>query len=305
MLDAAAATEHALKLIRSAGALRSPGLAEKLGMSQAELEQMLDLPEVRSHFVTCGVTLGDGSQAVEYRCSASGGKYNVLAAMAARGAATAPRNQSTAGQAGDSTRVDTGAHHEAERDSSNESPATAPARPADPQKENGKMKAHEQIAAAFAKHGAMGAAELSKHVKVNSLGYHLAAGASATPPRFARLSGRTSGTIWGLPGQEVPPSPHAGVEKGDQPNRTQRGRRLKKTSRIPSRTVEAKKPRSAFRPALASDGAILFMGAKGGDFEIARKEVRAVLDLVRRLTPAELGATATFLERLDKAEVGA
>jgi hypothetical protein len=84
-----------------------------------------------------------------------------------------------------------------------------------------------------------------------------------------------------------------------------RKRRVKKTSRIPVRAKKVTARNLAFRPALAADGAILFMGAAKGDFEISGAEGRTVLDLVRRLTAAELGATATFLERLDRAEVGA
>lgn len=63
--------------------------------------------------------------------------------------------------------------------------------------------------------------------------------------------------------------------------------------------------RAAFRPALAADGAILFMGAAKGDFEIPRSEARSLVNLVRRLSGPELAVAVGFIERLDAAEVGA
>jgi hypothetical protein len=60
-----------------------------------------------------------------------------------------------------------------------------------------------------------------------------------------------------------------------------------------------------FRTALGSDGAILFLGAHRGDFEIAREQARSLVDLVRRLTGDELTSAVDFIERLDGAEVAA
>jgi hypothetical protein len=60
-----------------------------------------------------------------------------------------------------------------------------------------------------------------------------------------------------------------------------------------------------FRTALGSDGAILFLGAKKGDFEIPRTEARSLVHLLRRLNEDELAAAADFIDRLDAAEVAA
>lgn len=60
-----------------------------------------------------------------------------------------------------------------------------------------------------------------------------------------------------------------------------------------------------FRPALASDGAILLLGAKAGDFEITRDEARTVVSLARRLSSGELAVLTSFISRLDNAEVAA
>ncbi len=46
----------------------------------------------------------------------------------------------------------------------------------------------------------------------------------------------------------------------------------------------------AFRTAIASDGAMLFLGAAAGPFELTRLESRAVIEFVRTLDRGEVGA---------------
>jgi len=66
-----------------------------------------------------------------------------------------------------------------------------------------------------------------------------------------------------------------------------------------------KSPSKAFRPALASDGAILCIGAEYGELELDKAQTRVLLDVARKLTPKELASVVTFLELLDAGEVAA
>jgi hypothetical protein len=58
-----------------------------------------------------------------------------------------------------------------------------------------------------------------------------------------------------------------------------------------------------FRPALTADGALLFLGAKGGELEIPLEQTRGLVRLVRGLTGPELAIAVGFIERLDGGKV--
>ena len=47
---------------------------------------------------------------------------------------------------------------------------------------------------------------------------------------------------------------------------------------------------SGFRAAIASDGAMIFLGATAGRFELTRAESRALIDFVRTLDRGEAAA---------------
>lgn len=82
---------------------------------------------------------------------------------------------------------------------------------------------------------------------------------------------------------------------------------MKKAAKKAWRTRRAnglRKP-SAFRPALAADGAILCIGAECGELELDKAQTRVLLDVARKLKPAELAAVVSFLEVLDAGEVAA
>lgn len=183
------------------------------------------------------------------------------------------------------------------------------------------------IAIAFEKHGPMKIKQLRAHVDLDNLGYLLARGCVARPQLFARLAGKTSGTVWGLPTQEAPEPDalergadlgrrdkaprhlHARKAKksaggGSAAMRRKHGRkgRVKRTSQIP---VNGAAKRRLFQVALCNDGALIFLNAKAGDLDLTRDECRGLVKAARHLEATELGDVFDFVRRLDGAEVAA
>jgi hypothetical protein len=161
----------------------------------------------------------------------------------------------------------------------------------------------------FKKHGPMTSGQLREHIKDSEVSKVLKGSGS----RFARLGGKTRGTIWGLPDQEAP---KAEVPTGDdapswrrrkKPKAAKRaggGRRMRKPSRKGSAAARkahktrranlraaAARARSedviagAFRPSIAHDGAVLLNGAaKPG--ELSGTEAKTLFGFLERINGA-------------------
>lgn len=134
---------------------------------------------------------------------------------------------------------------------------------------------------------------------------------------FKVLGGGKRSRIYGLPDQTsadrkveagAPPSKKPAAAKAPRSSHRKRRAHPKKRagggSVAPRRKRAVKAPKKAFRPALASDGAILLLGASRGEFEIPRDQARSLVDLQRRLTAPEIADLVNFVTRLDNAEVG-
>ena len=304
------ALDAAIEIIRKRGATRTPQLAEELRIGETAVDAMLEPARTDGRLVSCSVEVG-GRKLTEYRVSAAVLKAEVnpwvpLKPRPTHVAAARPRG-------------------ETEPTSSSSRPGEPEAaQAATPQQPKGKaaMTVRDRIEAALKAHGPMDVKELRKHVNAEAL----AAVCSSICKRgiIRKLGGGAKSSIYGLPSQSLADRKgddmlERGAELGGKSaakkavkgKAAKRGKRLKRTSRIPVKPTPSPahwgvpKSRGAFRPALAADGAILFIGAKNGDFEVRPVDVRAILNLSRRLTPVELDATITFIERLDAAKVAA
>lgn len=306
MIDA---IEAALALIRKAGSLRTPALAEQLGLGEAAVDAMLEPARADGRVITCNVTAG-GREVIEYRCSVSGQSVNLRDATWRARQAHVAAAQSSRG--------------ETEPSSSSRLSSPEAARTAAPTTPKGErtMTVRDRIEAALTAHGPMTAQELRKHVDVEGL----SGICSGLWKRgiIRKLGGGARSSIYGLPSQKleerkVGDALERGAELGRKkrkgrakkaaPARAKhaRKRRLKRTSRIPAPATPspAARKKGGFRPAIAGDGALLFMGAARGDFELERAQARGFVEILRRLTPAELDLTADFLKTLDGAELAA
>ncbi len=293
--------EAALAFIRRRGSARTPEIAAELGIGEVAADDLLEPAHADGRLVTCTVSAG-GRQVIEYRCSTAGQNVNLrdatwrarqanAAAAFSRGATVPPPPR--------------GPSHEAQ--------AAAPITP-----KGDSMSVREKVEAALLAHGPMDVRSLAKHVKdTNHLSTIVAQ--LARDGVLKKLGGGTRSTIYGTPSQKLDERKSGdALERGAELGRNsaapkakrkagKRGKRLARTSRIPAPATPspAAKRKGGFRPAIAADGAIIFLGAKRGDFEVQPVDVRAVLNLSRRLTPTELTETLAFIERLDKAEVAA
>lgn len=283
-----AAIDVAIAAIGKRGTMRTPELAELLGIGEAAIDAMLASARTDGRLTTCTVETG-GRTIMEYRCSASGGKYDPLTARAL----LRPKPPQPARTELQADGVDIDAIHR-----------KPPLEQEEPQ-----VHLVERAQAFFKKHGPMTA----RQVRELDGGIADRLKQLADQAVLGRLGGKTSGVIYGLPDQKAsdakpretsPDKPPRSIHK----RKGKRKQRIKVAKRRAARNAlkSPVKPASrGFRPALAADGAILFLGAERGDFEIDRANARIVVDLVRRLTARELGATVQFVERLDAAEVGA
>jgi hypothetical protein len=292
--------------------MRTPALATELGIGEAAVDALLEPARASGALTTCDVETG-GRRIIEYRCSASGGKYDLLAARATAAGKKPPQHiEPTAAQV--PAKATSGC--DAEADSRKVEPATsARAAPAPAVANQGDQEVTtlvDKILAALKKHGPMTTRELRAHVDHPNMPTYC--GQLADRGTLGRLGGGKRSTIYGLPDQKAPEKAEAAeVDKAPRAIHRKKKQAKKRAGggavamrRKPS-LKGAKKARSngQFRPALASDGAILFIGAHRGEFEIPRAEARVVVSLVRRLTGDELVKAVDFIERLDGAEVGA
>jgi hypothetical protein len=99
----------------------------------------------------------------------------------------------------------------------------------------------------------------------------------ARKKQLVRLGGGEKRTIYGLPGQKAPANhykPVRGAKRGGRPSMR------KKRAVRPAPAVERES--GAFRPAIASDGALLLMGAATPG-ELSPSETRILAEFLRRV----------------------
>lgn len=159
------------------------------------------------------------------------------------------------------------------------------------------MSVKERILKIYAKHGPMNVTQLRKHVDVAWVA--VACAKAARDGALVRLGGGPKSSIYGLPGQTLPKGEAGAVPAKDKKPSAKAPKVQRKTAR------KAPKPESAahrldlanpslrtacadaqagdFRAAIASDGAMLFLGASCGAFELSRAETRALVAFVREL----------------------
>ena len=286
--------DRALALIKKRGTMRSNQLAGGLGSDEAAVDVALAPHCASGELVRCSVTLIGKGAVNEYRISAAGPRKAddsdqkkpptppeaVLAAAAAAPEAAQPR--------------------------------TTPHQPSD---EGETMSVHERILAAYKKHGPMTTRQLRKYVDVSWVS--VACGQAATQGALVRLGGGARSTIYGLPGQKLPTGREpaapakpkkarkAAAKKRSAPVRKVQRKTAKKVQKtvLPPRQPAGRHLRTehadlrpqradagAFRTAIASDGAMIFLGAAAGAFELNRVESRALIEFVRTLDGGTLGA---------------
>jgi hypothetical protein len=185
------------------------------------------------------------------------------------------------------------------------SPAAAPEH-AEDQREIATVGIADKIKAAFEQHGPMTSRELA-----SSASSAARAAASSTACRrrrspIARSPPRRAPESAAAPKKAKKRAVSSPRKAGSKAAKKAWKTRRANKKRQPKTSVNgATKKLPPFRTALAADGAILFMGAKKGDFEIPRTEARAWSNLVRRLNEDELAAAVDFIDRLDAAQVAA
>ncbi len=294
----ATALDMAIAEIHKRGAMRTHDLAELLGIGEAAVDAMLAPAWADGRLVTCAVELAGGRHVTEYRCSASGG-----------GSTAHPLRVWRPNAAQVLVKAET-SYGTAPTPSEGDAVLLRPALDMDAiyrtRKEPPQVNLIERAQALFKKHGPMTARQVRDVDAVVAVQLKRLCD-NAT---LGKLGGKTSGVIYGLPDQSAADVKQ--VIKDAPPTRAIRKRKAQKRSKVSKKRAArrafkapVKAASRGFRPALAADGALLFMGAKNGDFEIDRAHCRIVVDLVRRLTGDELVAAVEFVERLDKAEVGA
>lgn len=293
------ALDAAIDAVRKGGPLRTPALAELLGIGEAAVDAMLAPARADGRLICCDVEVG-GRKVVEYRMSLSGGGRLVNQFKPYRSPVpVAPRADA---ETNEQVNAGSASHSSGPADQV----APGPRSPLQP-RETRTMSVREKIEAALRKHGPMTVAAMRKHVDTSGL--------SGLMSKLARtgvtkkLGGGAKSGIYGLPDQQLPADAlERGAELGRRPARAagSRKRPLKRASRIAVAAARrAGRTLPKFRPALAADGAILCIGAEYGELELDKAQTRVLLDVSRKLKPTELAAVVTFLERLDAAEVGA
>lgn len=175
------------------------------------------------------------------------------------------------------------------------------------------MSVSERILAAYKKHGPMTTRQLSEHV--DAAWVSITCSQLAKQGKLVRLGGGAHSTIYGLPGQKLPkgdavataPAKPKKAAKVAAKKRSKTKRKVQRNTATSAarpagphlriRNAElrlgnagAGKQFSTFRTAIASDGAMIFLGAAAGPFELTRPESRALIEFVRTLDAGKLAA---------------
>lgn len=295
------ALEHAIGLIAKRGALRTPALAEALGIGEAALDAMLEPASRDGRLTTCTVEAG-GRRVIEYRCSASGGRYDPIwrkglhQERRAKGELLFKREETFG----------------TEPPAIEHTPIRAePAGTFTPKGDPAVTTLIERAQALFKKHGPMTKREIAAlDAAIADKIAELCAGA-----HLGRLGGKTAGVIYGLPDQQL--ADRRSGEPASAPKQTAdraprhlhrkkapkkaakapRKRRVKRLGSALARAAARKAwktrravvvvspeapPAGAFRPAIAFDGALLLTGAATPG-ELNRAEARLLAEFIVRM----------------------
>lgn len=273
--------------IRERGALRTPALALTFDMTEEQIDQQLGLLcAAGGPLVRCDVELAVGKKVKEYRCSLiGGGKCDPAFYIAgAPRRAVEPKANQAFGSAKAVTQALAARFQKPADPHFNHVPPTARAapNPITPRKEaDAPMTTASRIINATKKLGPMTVPQIRSVVDEQ----HVPAICSqlVRKRRLVRLGGGHKSTIYGLPGQKAPLKPVRGAKQGGRPSMR------KKRAAQPAPAVTVARGSGTFRPAIASDGALLLMGAATPG----------------ELSPAETRVLAEFLRRVDRTGVRA
>lgn len=306
ILTSAGLAQRAIALIASGKAIRDDRLAWELDTDMATICAALAPACASGALVSCKIERVGSTPVNEYRLSAAG-----------------PR------KADDSHLKKPPTPPAAVLAAAKAAPVSPPRKSAPPQPstEGDTMSAVERILAAFEKHGPMTVKEARKHADVAWIGVTCAQ--FARKGKLVRLGGGPKSSIYGLPGQKLPKGESAAAATAPARRKKATKVKHKKRS-APVRKVQrktapsARRPRvlikpekdfratppagghlrighadlgkqyadgpAGFRTAIASDGAMLFLGAAAGPFELTRPESRALIEFVRTLDAGMLAA---------------
>jgi len=196
------AIDTALELIRKRGTMRTPELAGELGIGEGAVDAMLEAARADGRLTTCAVQAGE-RRSIEYRLSASGGKYDPLTATGALKARPAERIEPTSAIA--AVLAAAAPVNAGDAASSTGRADQAPPRPRPPLQhpQGGTMTATEMIVAALRKHGRpMTVPQLRKLVKLDGLSTKVSV--ARQRGAIVKLGGGARESIYGLPGQSAP-----------------------------------------------------------------------------------------------------
>lgn len=311
----------AVEFIRKRGTVRTPAIAEELGIGEAAVDAMLAPEAKRGVLNKCDVLVG-GRWIVEYRCSASGGAMTLHTREDQKKPPTFPQQRIHESPAPQRSDVEKPSNRAALASSTT---GSASASAGDQPREKAPMTTFfEKVSKIFRERGPLTSRELTA-AGVKDANASTLLGQLAKRSKLGILGGGARSKIYGLPDQtladrkepkapETSPTPDRAPRSIHPKKKARRGKVAKKKQRktrvAPAASKAALKAwetrrKRPFRPALAADGAILMLGAKRGDFEIPREQARGLVDLQRRLTPHEIADLVNFVTRLDRAEVAA
>lgn len=292
-----AAIDTAVAAIKKSGAMRTPALAELLGIGEVAVDAMLGGACERGFLVSCAVTLGAGRQVQEYRISTAGGGGNVVfTSMTVTKRNSFPSKVETTYGSDPAAGTSQGL----KEFNKNVAVAPLPIPAADKPKEGTPVAtALDRIKEALKAHGApMKLAALAKASGVDVKNVSPIVSVETKKGTFKKFKHG----VYGLPDQKLEES-----EGAPQPGKGGGKRKGPAVRRKPARKAASKaaSKRSRFQPAITADGTILLLGTTKGDFDITRAEAKVFVTIARLLNPLEVGALAAFITRLDAGKVGA
>lgn len=241
---------RAIALIGKRGTMRDNQLAEEFGCSERAVALALGPHcEPGERLVRCTVTLIGKGNVNEYRLSAAGPRKADDSHLRKR--PTPPEAVLAAAEA---------------------ATVRAPHRTVPPQHntEGATMSVFERILKAYGKQGPMTSRELRKYVDVAWVS--VACSQLAKQGSLVRLGGGAHSSIYGLPGQKLPngetdavataPAKRKKAAKAAPKKRSAPAAHLRtRNAELRPGNADAGKEFSAFRTAIASDGAMIFLGA--------------------------------------------
>jgi hypothetical protein len=313
MSDAAEILEQAVAIVRRRAVVRSYDLARDLGMSRAEVEELLMSTVEAGELIACKVESPEYGAALEYRLAMVGGgtlkttSYHSEPSKKRPPTPLTPEQLAPLGTATIAIESSYGTED-------GKTGRSATQRISIPLTKGMLMTNTDKIKAAFEKHGPMTTRQLGKRVDVPFISVFVSQHAKPGGP-FVKLGGKKFSYIYGLPGQKLPKGDGVDIDAVHATTRTKSGKtKGKKAPGSKRRGVKAARKRAqvlarvqarlaakaaaeaaaraapgSFRPAITNDGAILLTGAaKAG--ELNRGEARELTEFLLRVN--DTGARA-------------